>query len=155
MYGYSIRAVGNPEIYKAFEKRLHQLIDAGEQFDYQFVSNAIYYMMFRESKDEKIWKALIDSTIDNDDVLPLMYYRPFKMSRFYLEKVFPDWKLSEYIDKFFYADRYFNPCAMDNYLMYDHKYIEFKVFLNRRCLVYSVAFMTLHNTFNLHYVFYE
>lgn len=155
MYGYSIRAVGNPEIYKAFEKRLHQLIDAGEQFDYQFVSNAIYYMMFRESKDEKVWKALIDSTIDNDDVLPLMYYRPFKMSRFYLEKVFPDWKLSEYIDKFFYADRYFNPSAMDNYLMYDHKYIEFKGFLNRRCLVYPVAFMTLHNTFNLHYVFYE
>ena len=60
MYGYSIRAVGNPEIYKAFEKRLHQLIDAGEQFDYQFISNALYYMMFRESKDEKIWKALID-----------------------------------------------------------------------------------------------
>lgn len=124
-------------------------------FDYPTVYNAVYYMMFRESKDEKIWKALIDATIDNDDILPLMYFRPFKMSRYYLEKVFPEMDLTDYIDKFFYAERYFNAAAMDTYLTYDNEYLEFKGFLNQKCLVYPIAFMTLHNTFNLHYVFYD
>jgi hypothetical protein len=117
--------------------------------------NSIYYMMFRDNADEKIWKALIEATLDNDDVLPLMYFRPFKMSRYYLEKKFPEWDLSEYIEKGYYADRYWNAAQLDNYLLYDTQYMEFKGFLNQRCLVYPIAFMTLHNTFNLHYVFYE
>jgi len=30
-----------------------------------------------------------------------------------------------------------------------------KSFLNQKCLVYPIAFMTLENLFNLHYVFYD
>ena len=35
------------------------------------------------------------------------------------------------------------------------KYFEMKCFLNQKCLVYPINFMTLHNLFNLHYVFYD
>lgn len=155
MYGYSARGLGNPEIYVAFEKRLTQMIDSGEQFDHPAVANMLYYMMIRESKDEKIWKALLDSTIDSDDPIPLLHYKPFKFSRFYLEKVFPDWDLSDYLDKFYYAERWYNPAALDKYFEYDNKYMDFKGFLNQKCLVYPICFMTLHSTFNLHYVFYD
>lgn len=155
MYGYSVRAAGNPELYEAFEKRLDKLIDEGTAFDYPVLFNLIYYMLFRESVDEKKWIALLESAVTNEDILPIMYYRPFKLSRFYLEKKFPTWELRDYVDKFYYADRYYNASALDHYMLFDEEYLQFKGFLNQKCLVYPVVFMTLHNTFNLHYVFYD
>ena len=155
MYGYSIRDVGNPEIYKAFEQRFTQLVDEEAPFDHAFLSNAIYYMLFRENDDEKLWKAIIEATIIQKDILPLMHYKPFKISRYYLTKRFPEWDLHEYTESFYYADRYWNAAALDEYYRADFKYLEFKSFLNRKCLVYPICFMTLWNTFNLHYVFYE
>ena len=44
---------------------------------------------------------------------------------------------------------------MDDIGTSDPKYMEMKAFLNQKCLVYPINFMTLHNLFNLHYVFYD
>jgi len=44
---------------------------------------------------------------------------------------------------------------MDHYMLKDIKYLQFKSFLNIKCLVYPTVFMTMHNLFNLHYVFYD
>jgi len=33
--------------------------------------------------------------------------------------------------------------------------MEMKAFLNQKCFVYPIVFMTLHNMFNLHYVFWD
>lgn len=63
VYAYGIRNVGNPEIYKAFDQRLEQIIDSGEMMDYQTLFNVIYYMMFKENTNEKIWKGIIESTL--------------------------------------------------------------------------------------------
>ena len=60
MYAYSIRAVGNPELYQKFESRLLAIISQGEKFDYPFMHNLLYFLMFRESKNETIWRYVIE-----------------------------------------------------------------------------------------------
>ena len=154
MYAYSVRNVGNPELYKAFDARIEGLI-AYEVFDYPMLSNLIYYMLFRTNTNETIWKAIVEHTAASDDVLPLTYYKPFKFSKFFLAAHFPEWDLSDYLDKFYYAERYFNQIQLDDYGQRVYKYTEMKAFLNQKCLVYPIVFMTLHNLFNLHYVFYD
>jgi hypothetical protein len=61
MYSYAVRGAGNPELHSAFEKRLMEV--AGE-LDYPGLHNAFYYMMFRENANEKIWRQLVDNTIN-------------------------------------------------------------------------------------------
>lgn len=84
LYAYSIRNVGNPELYKAFDKRIESFVDDNQIFDYPTLFNMIYYMMFRENTSEKVWAHIIESTLQEDDILPLTYYKPFKYSRFFL-----------------------------------------------------------------------
>lgn len=109
MYGYSIRQnVGNPELYKAINNRLTEKIDGGEIFDYPTISNMLYYMMFQDNTDRKIWEGIVNSAIEQNDIIPLTYYKPFKYSKFFLEHHFKDWDLWQYTDKFYYAERYFN-----------------------------------------------
>jgi hypothetical protein len=57
--------------------------------DYATLSNVIYYLMFRENTDEKVWRHMIESTLSHDDVLPITYYKPFKFSRFFLMSKLP------------------------------------------------------------------
>lgn len=61
MYAYSVRNVGNPELHKAFEKRLEQMAD---RLDYPSLFNAVYYMLFRENANKVIWEKLIASTVN-------------------------------------------------------------------------------------------
>jgi hypothetical protein len=86
MYSYSVRNVGNPELYKAFDKRITEVAD---KLDYPSLFNAIYYMLFRENANEETWKKLVQSTINQTDILPIIYYRPFKASRIFIESKFP------------------------------------------------------------------
>ena len=104
MYAYSIRAAGNPEIYKTFESKLLQHIEQKEKFDYPIMHNLLYFLMFRESKNETIWKYVIDQTIEQDDILPIVNYKPFKFSKFYLLNNFPNWDISEYVNRFWYSE---------------------------------------------------
>ena len=60
MYAYSVRNVGNPELYKAFDKKLDKIID---NLDYPSLFNAIYYMLFRENYNEGLWKRVIENTV--------------------------------------------------------------------------------------------
>lgn len=53
MYAYSVRKAGNPELYKAFDKKLEAI---AEKLDYPSLSNALYYMMFRENNNKSIWE---------------------------------------------------------------------------------------------------
>jgi hypothetical protein len=108
IYAYSIRAVGNPELYNAIDARLDTMAASGEILDYPTMHNLLYYLMFRESKNDKVWAHMIESTLQQEDILPLVYYKPFKFSRFFLQAHFPDWDISEYVDRFWYAEQYFN-----------------------------------------------
>ena len=109
-YAYGIRAAGNTELHKAIEKRWEQIIaENGEHsFDYPLLHNLIYYMMFTENKNETIWKAILESTLSQEDVLPIIYYKPYKFSAYFLREHFPNWNLDEFTDKFYYAERYWN-----------------------------------------------
>jgi hypothetical protein len=43
MYAYGVRNVGNPELHKAFEKKLDSIVS---KLDYPSLFNAIYYLLF-------------------------------------------------------------------------------------------------------------
>jgi hypothetical protein len=133
MYSYSVREVGNPELYAAFDKRLETMIG---RLDYPSLFNAIYYMLFREIARPELWKQVIEATLNQDEVLPLIYYRPFKAAKLFMERKFPDWDLSNFQDKFFNAENCFNVMLLDNNYEKDQAYVDFKVFLNGHCLVF-------------------
>jgi len=59
----------------------------------------------------------------------------------------------DYEHKFWYAERYFNTLKLEEYFESDEEYTKFKAFLNVRCYLYPIPFMTMHNLFILHYVF--
>ena len=46
--------------------------------------NVIYYLLLRENVNEAIWTKIVQNTISQRDVLPLIYYRPFKASKLWL-----------------------------------------------------------------------
>jgi hypothetical protein len=52
MYAYGVRAVGNPELHKAFVKRLETIVD---RLDYPAMFNAIYYLLFTENANRGLW----------------------------------------------------------------------------------------------------
>ena len=52
MYAYGVRSVGNPELHKAFEKRLDNMVD---KLDYPSLFNVIYYMLFTENANRNLW----------------------------------------------------------------------------------------------------
>lgn len=126
MYAYGVRGVGNPELHQAFEKRLEKC--AGD-LDYPSLHNAIYYMLFRESANETIWRQFVDQTVAQEDVLPLIYYKPFKAGKLFLKHHFPEWDLEDFIDKFYHAEKYFNVIKHEDYFEHDAKYMDFKAFL--------------------------
>ncbi len=95
------------------------------------------------------------ATVNNKDVLPIIYYRPFKASELFIKHHFPKWDLVDYVDKFWHPERYFNMIPKEEILEHEPKYYEFKGFLNSRCFVYPIPFMTMHNLFLVHYVFHE
>jgi len=92
---------------------------------------------------------------NREEVLPIIYYRPFKASKLFLRQRFPEWNLEDYVDKFFHAEQYFAVVKYDDYYESDPEYANFKAFLTGHCMVYPTAFITIENLFNLHYVFYD
>ena len=117
--------------------------------------NVIYYLLFRESTNEIIWRKIVDNTLNQTAVLPLIYYRPFKMSKLWLRQKFPDWDLHEYVDKFYNAERYYDVTKLEQNFFEDGEYLDFKAFLNGHCHVYPSVFCSIENLFTLHYVFFD
>ena len=161
MYAYSVRGAGNPQLHAEFEKRLEAVAD---QLDYPGLHNAIYYMLFRENAHEGIWKKLVQNTVSQTD-LPLVYYKPFKASMLFLSHHFgKKWDgnreqhgtlLSDYQDKFYYAEKYFNVVKFDDWYEIEPAYKEFRAFLTGHCNVYPIPMMSVHNLFQLNFVFNE
>jgi hypothetical protein len=162
MYAYSVRGAGNPQLHAEFEKRLEAVAD---QLDYPGLHNAIYYMLFRENAHEGIWKKLVQNTVSQTDLLPLVYYKPFKASMLFLSHHFgKKWDvnreqhgtlLSDYQDKFYYAEKYFNVVKFDDWYEIEPAYKEFRAFLTGHCNVYPIPMMSVHNLFQLNFVFNE
>lgn len=153
MYCYGVRGVGNKELHQAFEKRLESMAD---KLDYPALFNAFYYLLFQESGNRPLWQRLVNATVANQDILPIIYYRPFKAAKFYLEGRFekqPLENMQDFADKHWHAERYFNVYKLEENIEKDKAYYNFKGFLNARCMVYPISFLTLHNLFLMHFVF--
>jgi len=58
---------------------------------------------------------VISATVINKEILPLIFYRPFKASKFYLQGKFPDLNIEDYTDKFWYAERYYNAFRLEEH----------------------------------------
>lgn len=127
-----------------------------DSLDYPGMFNAVYYMLFRESENEEIWKKIVDNVTNNqEEILPIIYYKPFKASKLFLRQRFPEWNLEDYVDKFYHAEQHFAVVKQDHLYHSDTAYTQFKAFLTGHCMVYPSAFVTIENLFNLHYVFYD
>ena len=111
--------------------------------------------MFTDNTNKELWEHAVESTLYQDNTLPILYYRPFKFSRFYLKHHFPEWDLSMYYNRFYYAERYFNASTRDRYGQSNLTKTQFKGFLNQKILVYPCCYVTKHNLFNLDYLFEE
>ena len=152
MYAYGIRAAGNPELHAKFTEKLSTI--AG-RLDYPSLFNVIYYLLFRDIKDQAIWQQIVDNTVAQEAVLPLTCLRPFKISEQYLSAVLPDMDLSDYRDRFWHAGRYYDQLKREDELLREREYMNFKAFLTGHCLVYPELFVTQKGLFTLHYVFSE
>jgi len=152
MYAYGIRNLGNPELHAAFENRLEKMADS---LDYPGMFNAVYYLLFRESANEVIWRKIVANVTAREDILPLIFYKPFKCSKLWLRHKFPEWNLEDYVDKFYNAERYFNVTKFDDNYEQDQTYAAFKAFLTGHCFVFPAVFCTVENLFNLHYVWHD
>lgn len=151
-YSYSIREVGNPELYQAFNEQILKFVRNNEIFDYQTLFNLQYYLMFTENTDFEIWEHIRDSTVIQEDLLPLVFYRAFKFASFYMKHHFPELDQKEFIDKFYYSERYFNAVQMEEKGL-SREMFEMKKFLNQKVLVYPICQMTFNNLFSLNFVF--
>ena len=109
MYAYGVRNVGNPELHKLFLQRLDSI---ATNLDYPSLFNAIYYLLFTENQNKALWQKVVDATCDNPDILPIIYYRPFKAAKYYLNGRFTGKdaiaRLDEFEEKQWHAERYFN-----------------------------------------------
>jgi hypothetical protein len=156
MYAYGVRNVGNPELHAAFEKKLDKI---ASNLDYPSLFNAFYYLLFRESGNRALFQKLVDATVANPDILPIIYYRPFKAARFYIESRFKEKdalaNMVDFVGKHWHAERYFNVYKLEEYIEKDVAYYNFKGLLNARCFVYPISFMTVNNLFLLHFAFKE
>lgn len=104
-----MRNVGNPELHKAFEAKIDKIVD---NLDYPSLFNVIYYLIFRDNGNKALWERVMKATLANKEVLPLIYYRPFKAAKFYIKGRFPEMEKDEdfldYEDKLWYPERLFN-----------------------------------------------
>lgn len=119
MFSYAARGCGNPELHKAFKKKIGKC--AGN-LDYISTANVLNYLMLRDDKDERAWQTLMQGVINNPDIMPLHDYKTFKAAKVFAEGVFPHWDLTEYIDKLFHPERYFNCVIQNDYYHKDIKY---------------------------------
>jgi hypothetical protein len=80
--------------------------------DYPSLFNAIYYLLFTENQNKALWQKLVNATSDNPDILPIIYYRPFKAAKYYLNGRFTGKdtiaRMAEFEEKQWHAERYFN-----------------------------------------------
>lgn len=83
----------------------------------------------------------------------MIYCRPFRLALHYMQLKHPSWDLSDFQDKLFYSEKYFNMMLLDQNYEREKAYIDFKVFLNGHCLVFPTQFITYHNMVQLHFVF--
>ncbi|CDW86618.1 UNKNOWN [Stylonychia lemnae] len=155
-YAYGVRNVGNPELHKALEARINKSV---ENFDYQSLFNVIYYLLFRENGSKELWNKIMQTTLKNPDILPLIFYRPFKISSLYLKGRFPDIVKDElfidYEHKFFYPERLFTALRQEKYFQLYKENLSFKGFLNAKCFLYPIPFATEASLFTLHFMFKE
>jgi len=93
-----------------------------DSLDYPGMFNAVYYMLFRENENEEIWKKVVANVTNQEQVLPIIYYKPFKASKIFLRQRFPEWDLDDYVDKFYNAERYFQVTKYDDYFESDLTY---------------------------------
>lgn len=105
MHAYGIREQGNPDFHAKFLAKIKSL---DELMDYQVLSNVVYYLMFTDNTDKDVWIKIMKNVFDNPKVIPIRYYRPLKMSKYYIKHHFPEIDLTDYSNKFFYPERYFN-----------------------------------------------
>lgn len=150
MHTYSFREQGSEHLHKKFLKRLES---NDEQLDHQTVNNLMYYLMFTDNVNEKIWTQLVQHTLQNNLKIPVPYFTPFKFSRFYLNHHFPNTDFTDYFDQFFFPERYYSTLVQEQALMSQAANRGFVNYLVNKFLLYPVNFYSIGNTFMVRHCF--
>ena len=151
VFAYAVRGQGSDELYHAFYHRLQQRI---EQFDYITLSYTAYVLMFKDNIDISIWRLFVDRVIQCPGIIPLWYYRPFKITQYYLQGHFHNTlNLSRYIEEFWECEKYFNVDRISDIWHGVHEFESFGSWLVQNIQVIPTIFLTWNNLFNIHYAF--
>lgn len=78
------------------------------KFDYHDLANVAYGLMYDEVTDRETWKAFARNVSTQKFVCPMLYYRPLKLARYYMDIYFPEWNMNHYEDTCFEVERYYN-----------------------------------------------
>jgi hypothetical protein len=82
--------------------------------DYHDLANVAYGLMYEDVADKATWKAFARNVITQKLVCPMLYYRPLKLARYYMDALFPEWDYSQYEDTCFEVERYYNISRLYN-----------------------------------------
>lgn len=146
MHAYSNRQQGNPELHKKYIDKIRETTDF---HDYQVLSNVIYYLMFETNKDYDIWLKVVKQTLKMDGIIPIRYFKPFKMSKYYIQHHFKDLDITDYCLKFYHPERYYNSLLKEQKMGDSESKVEFFLYLLKRLFLVPVNYLVIHNVFLL------
>jgi hypothetical protein len=152
MHTYGFREQGSPHLHQKFLKRLES---NDEKLDHQTVSNLMYYLMFTDNTNEDIWNQLVQHTLQNKLKIPVSYFTPFKFSKFYLSHHFPNNDYTDYVDQFFYPERYHSTFIQEQKLTAQAANQGFVNYLVNKFLIYPINFYSIGNAFMVRHSFRE
>lgn len=137
MHAYGMREQGNPDFHK---KLTDKIKTHSELMDYQVLGNVVYYLMFKDNKDEDIWLKIVKNVLKNDPIIPIRYYKPLKMSKFYIAHHFPSIDLVDYSNKFFHPERYYNASHREERMLDCSEKQDFMSYLVKRLYLMPVHY---------------
>lgn len=157
LYAYSVRGSGSQKLYDLFNRKINEDIEKANS--YHCLHNIAWHYLFTENKNLEQWSALFKQFNKIPERLPVYYYRPFKISAYFLDHAFSEHDIvskigdENYID---FKDRFYDPEQIYDYVKYEKlfdkypEYSSFKAILNGRLIIFPVSHLVLENMFMVH-----
>jgi len=150
-YTFAARRHNSENLFKYLDKRLHEELP---NMKYASLHNVAYYLLMREIKDEQFWKDFVNRTLAIPDVLPLIYYFPFKLCWQYLEGFKPEWDASVFMEKLWWAERLKVAVVLEEEFYKHEEYADFLKVISSLKLDPAISY-TWQNTCQVHFAFPE
>eukprot|EP00826_Nyctotherus_ovalis_P055165 TRINITY_DN7310_c0_g1_i7.p1 TRINITY_DN7310_c0_g1~~TRINITY_DN7310_c0_g1_i7.p1 ORF type:complete len:755 (+),score=208.02 TRINITY_DN7310_c0_g1_i7:73-2337(+) len=150
-YTFAARKHNSEPLFQYLDQRLQKELC---NMHYGSLHNVAYYLLMREVSDEQFWKDFVNRVLAIPEVLPLIYYYPFKLCWQYLEGFKPEWDVSMLGQKLWWGERLKVAVVLEEDLFKHEEYSNFiRTFSSLR--LDPAMFYTYQNTFQVHLAFPE